>query len=136
MNFSIHSHGFPLTTALENHVRRRLHYVLTRHGKSIDSIVIDLRSGFGAASGFESSCSIRAELIDRALPAITEHGTDIYIVCDRGVDQIGRLITQMLNRGHAGPVALGLRQSHESPQSRTALAPPRPAPTGRSCASR
>lgn len=97
MKFDIHSHGFPLTTALENHVRRRLLYVLTRHRDSIDSIAIDLRSGFGAAPGFESSCSIRAELIDRLLPAITEHGADIYIVSDRGVDRIGRLITQALN---------------------------------------
>ena len=34
MNLNIQSLGFPITTALSDHSRRRLRFVLTRHGNA------------------------------------------------------------------------------------------------------
>ncbi len=95
MNIDIHSQGFPLTSALADHAKRRLRFVLTRHSDRIQRVVVRVGDENGRVDKF---CRIQVHLLDAPVAVIDDIGADLYAVIDRAADRVGRVVVKHLDR--------------------------------------
>lgn len=98
MNVDIQSQGFPLTSALSDHARRRLRFVLTRHSDRIQRVVVRLGDDNGPRGGADKFCRIQVHLLDAPVAVIEDIGLDLYAVIDRAADRVGRAVLKHLDR--------------------------------------
>ncbi len=98
MNVDIHSQGFPLTSALADHAKRRLRFVLTRHSDRIQRVVVRIGDENGPRGGVDKFCRIQVHLLDAPVAVIDELGADPYTVIDRAADRLGRVVVKHLDR--------------------------------------
>ena len=102
MNFDIQSQGFPLTSALSDHIKRRLRFVLTRRGDRIQRVVVRLGDENGPRGGDDKFCRIRVHLLAAPVAVINDIGLDLYSVIDRAADRVGRVVVRQLDRSRVG----------------------------------
>ena len=102
MNVDIQSQGFPLTSALAEHARRRLRFVLTRHSDLIQRVVVRLGDENGPRGGVDKFCRIQVHLLDAPVALIEDIGLDLYTVIDRAADRVGRIVVKHLDRSRIG----------------------------------
>lgn len=102
MNVDIQSQGFPLTSALAEHARRRLRFVLTRHSDLIQRVVVRLGDENGPRGGVDKFCRIQVHLLDAPVALIEDIGLDLYTVIDRAADRVGRVVVKHLDRSRIG----------------------------------
>ncbi|MCW5666388.1 MAG: HPF/RaiA family ribosome-associated protein [Piscinibacter sp.] len=100
MIVDIHGQGFTVTPALAEHLRRRLGFVLTRHGNRIQRVAIRVGDENGPRGGVDKYCRIQVHLVDAPVAVITDVGTELYAVIDRAADRVGRVVVKHLNRTH------------------------------------
>ena len=86
MQIDINSHRFPLTDALRNHVRRRLHYALSSIDESVQRVVVE------------------------------DTQADLYVAIDRASDRAGRTLARRLERRKAGLNRARRRLLMDSPE--------------------
>lgn len=98
MNFDIQSHDFPLTSALLDHVERRLRFVLTRRSERIQRVVLRLGDNNGPRGGVDKFCRIQVYLVDAHLAVVEDVGLDMYAVIDSAVERVGRVVVKHLDR--------------------------------------
>ncbi|MES2840827.1 HPF/RaiA family ribosome-associated protein [Hydrogenophaga sp.] len=98
MNIDIHSQGFPLTSALADHAKRRLRFVLTRHSDRIQRVVVRVGDENGPRGGVDKFCRIQVHLLDAPVAVIDDIGADLYAVIDRAADRVGRVVVKHLDR--------------------------------------
>ena len=101
MNVDIQSLGFPLTTALFDHSKRRLCFVLTRHSNRIRRVVVRLGDENGPRGGVDKFCRIQVHLRDAPMAVIEDVGSDLYAVIDRATDRVGRMVVKHLDRSRS-----------------------------------
>ena len=102
MNVDIQSLGFPLTSALSEHTKRRLRFVLTRHSDRIQRVVVRLGDQNGPRGGVDKFCRIRVHLLDAPVALIDDIGLDLYSVINRAADRVGRVVVKHLARSRTG----------------------------------
>lgn len=102
MNIDIHAQGFAVTYALAEHVRRRLGFVLARHGDRIQRVAVRLGDENGPRGGVDKFCRIQVQLLDARTAAIQDVGADLYAVIDRAADRVGRVVVKHIGRQHEG----------------------------------
>lgn len=102
MNVDVRSRGFPLASALSDHARRRLRFVLTRHSDRIRRVMVRLGDENGRRGGADKSCRIRVHLVDAPAVVIDDIGLDLYAVIDRAADRVGRAVVKHLDRSQNG----------------------------------
>lgn len=102
MHVDIQSQGFPLTSALADHARRRLRFVLTRHSDRIQRVVVRLGDENGPRGGVDKFCRIQVHLLDAPVALIEDIGLDLYAVIDRAADRVGRVVVKHLDRSRIG----------------------------------
>jgi len=100
MIFDIHGQGFTVTPALAEHARRRLGFVLTRHGKRIQRVAVRVGDENGPRGGVDKYCRIRVRLLDAPVGVVKDVGADLYATIDRAADRIGRVVVKHLDRTH------------------------------------
>ena len=98
MNVDIQSQDFPLTSALSDHARRRLQFVLTRHSDRIHHVVMRLGDENGPRGGVDKFCRIQVHLRGARVAVIDDIGLDLYTVIDRAADRMGRVVVKHLDR--------------------------------------
>jgi len=98
MNVDIQSQGFPLTSALADHAKRRLRFVLTRHSERIQHVVVRVGDENGPRGGVDKYCRIQVHLLDAPVAVIDDLGADLYAVVDRAADRVGRVVVRHLDR--------------------------------------
>ncbi len=101
MIVDIQGHGFTVTTALAEHVRRRLGFVLTRHRDRIQRVMVRVGDENGPRGGVDKYCRIRVRLLDAPVGVVTDIGADLYATIDRAADRIGRVVVRYLDRRHS-----------------------------------
>ncbi len=101
MNVDIHGQGFAVTQALADHVRRRLGFVLARHGDRILRVSVRVGDENGPRGGAKF-CRIQVHLLDAPVAAIEDIGADLYTVIDRAADRVGRVVVKHIDRRHEG----------------------------------
>ena len=102
MNVDIHGQGFAVTQALADHVRRRLGFVLARHGDRILRVSVRVGDENGPRGGVDKFCRIQVHLLDAPVAAIEDIGADLYAVIDRAADRVGRVVVKHIDRRHEG----------------------------------
>ncbi len=102
MNIDIQGLGFPVTTALADHARRRLRFGLIRHSDRIRRIVVRLGDMNGPRGGEDKFCRIRVYLLDAPVAVVCDIGADLYAVIDRTADRVGRVVVKLLDRSRSG----------------------------------
>ncbi|MEO8542421.1 MAG: HPF/RaiA family ribosome-associated protein [Burkholderiaceae bacterium] len=107
MQYDIQCLGFPATTALTSHVRRRLGFGLTRHSARVVRVVVRLGDENGPRGGVDKFCRIQVQLIDAPQVVIRDCGPELYAVIDRAGDRTARAVAKRLERARFGlkPVA-------------------------------
>lgn len=100
MIVDIHGQGFTVTPALAEHLRRRLGFVLTRHGNRIQRVAIRVGDENGPRGGVDKYCRIQVHLLDAPVAVVTDVGAELYAVIDRAADRVGRVVVKHLNRTH------------------------------------
>ena len=102
MNVDIHGQGFAVTQALADYVRRRLGFVLARHGDRILRVSVRVGDENGPRGGVDKFCRIQVHLLDAPVAAIEDIGADLYAVIDRAADRVGRVVVKHIDRRHEG----------------------------------
>ena len=98
MNIDIQSQDFPLTSALLDHAKRRLRFVLMRRSDRIQRVVVRLGDNNGPRGGVDKFCRIQVYLVDAHTAVIEDIGLDMYAVIDRATDRVGRVVVKHLER--------------------------------------
>ena len=102
MNIDIQGHDFPLTSALFDHTKRRLRFVLTRRSDRIQRVVVRLGDNNGPRGGIDKFCRIQVYLRDAHMAVIEDIGLDMYAVIDRAADRVGRVVVKHLEQSRVG----------------------------------
>lgn len=100
MIVDIHGQGFTVTPALAEHVRRRLGFVLARHGDRIQRVAVRVGDENGPRGGVDKYCRIQVHLHDAPVAVIEDVSADLYAAIDRAADRIGRVVVKHLDRTH------------------------------------
>lgn len=100
MIVDIRGQGFTVTPAMAEHMRRRLGFVLTRHGDRIQRIAICVGDENGPRGGVDKYCRIQVHLLDAPVAVIKDVGAELYTVIDRAADRVGRVVVKHLDRTH------------------------------------
>lgn len=102
MNVEIQTQGFPLTSALAEHAKRRLRFVLTRHSDRIQRVVVRLGDENGPRGGVDKCCRIQVHLRAAPVVLIEDIGADLNTVIERAADRVGRVVVKHLDRSRSG----------------------------------
>jgi ribosome-associated translation inhibitor RaiA len=96
MQVAIRSHGFPLTTAIESYVQRRLHTALSHaihHIRAVTVVLLDIN---GPRGGRDKVCRVRVTVKDRPVMVIDNTEDNLYVAIDRAADRAGRTTARKL----------------------------------------
>ena len=96
MQVAIRSHGFPLTTAIEAYVQRRLRTALSHaihHIRAVTVVLLDIN---GPRGGRDKVCRVRVTVTDRPVMVIDDTEDNLYLAIDRAADRAGRTTARKL----------------------------------------
>ena len=96
MQVAIRSHGFPLTTAIEAYVQRRLRTALSHaihHIRAVTVVLLDIN---GPRGGRDKVCRVRVTVKDRPVMVIDDTEDNLYLAIDRAADRAGRTTARKL----------------------------------------
>ena len=114
MRIEIQAFGFPLTSALLEHVERRLSFALTRTSDRIERVVVRLGNRHGPGGGKNKFCRIQV-ILEHAPPVLIEDASaDLYAVIDRAAERVGRNVARRVDRLRE-KVRLAMPQQPSSP---------------------
>lgn len=98
MQIDIQSRNFPLTSALQEHVERRLGFALSTRDEHILRIVVRLSDINGPRGGADKCCHIQVILPHLPDVVIEDTEVDLYAAIDRAADRAGRTVGRRLER--------------------------------------
>jgi ribosomal subunit interface protein len=99
MNISIQSQSFPLTTALEQRIHRRIASATRRFSRFITTVDVYLEDLNGPKGGEDMSVRILATMQDRQSIVVDATHTDMYKAIDRAGSRARRAIKRSLQKG-------------------------------------
>lgn len=98
MQFDIRTQGIELTTALREHVQRRMSFALARFQDRLDHVAVRLSDDNGPRGGIDKRCLIRLSLTGSAKVIITEVCADMMTAIDRAADRAALTTARRLKR--------------------------------------
>ncbi len=98
MQIDIQARSFPLTEALQHHIRRRLGFVLSARDEHIQRILVRLSDINGPRGGADKCCHIQVILNHLPDVVIKDTEADLYAAIDRAVDRAGRTVGRRVER--------------------------------------
>ena len=96
MQVAIRSHGFPLTTAIEDYVQRRLRTALSHAMHHIRAVTVVLLDINGPRGGRDKVCRVRVMVKDRPVMVIDDTEDNLYVAIDRAAERAGRTTARKL----------------------------------------
>ena len=96
MLIAIHSRGFPMTDAIEDHVHKRLGFTLARGGNRIGRVVVRLSDLNGPRGGIDKRCRIEIRLGGLPAVVVEDVQSDLYTAIDRATGRAGRTVNRRL----------------------------------------
>jgi hypothetical protein len=114
MNIDIQSCAFMATEAPADHARRRLRFVMARHGERIERILVKLGEMNGTFGPHGKYCRIQVDLVDAPPVVSLDTGADFDDVIDRAVDRAGRAALKHLRRTRVATAEPGFASTEHS----------------------
>jgi ribosomal subunit interface protein len=96
MHIEIQARDFSLTDALEDHVHKRLGFVLARAGTRIRRVDVRLSDLNGPRGGVDKRCLIEVRLDGLAPIVVEDVQADMYAAIDRAAARTGRTVMRRL----------------------------------------
>lgn len=98
MHIDIQAREFPLTDALHQHARRRIHYALARNDDRILRVVMRLSDVNGPRGGADKRCHVR--VLMSGMPELVTEDTeaDMYTAINRATTRAGRSLARRVKR--------------------------------------
>jgi ribosome-associated translation inhibitor RaiA len=94
MQIVIQTRGFPLTEALENRVRTRLRFNISRLAGRVRRVIVRLSDINGPRGGVDKRCLIEVRLDGLSTVVIEDVQTDMYTAIDRATARAARTVLQ------------------------------------------
>jgi ribosomal subunit interface protein len=101
MDIDIQARDFSLTTALRNHVLRRLDAALRHRYDVVHRIRIRLGDINGPRGGADKRCHVQVVLPGLQDVIIENIEDDLYVAIDRAAERVGRTVNRRLRRQRA-----------------------------------
>ena len=101
MNIDIQARNFPLTDALENHIRRRLDYAMSQRLDQIQQIRVRLSDINGPRGGADKCCHLQIVLPHLQDVIVDDTRVDMYAAISRAIERAGRAVSRRLSRQRA-----------------------------------
>ena len=98
MQLDIQALNFPLTSALRDHIERRLAFALSIRDEHIQRVVVRLSDVNGPKGGEDKCCHIQVVLPKLADVVIEDTELDMYVAIDRATDRAGRTVGRRVDR--------------------------------------
>jgi len=98
MNIHIQARGLALTSALREHVKRRLQFALGWADGRLRQISVRLSDENGPRGGEDKRCRIQITFPGAPSVVIDDTEADLYVAIDRAADRAGRSVTRRLER--------------------------------------
>jgi ribosome-associated translation inhibitor RaiA len=96
MQITIHARGFQLTDAIENRVRERLWFTLSRITQRVRRVLVTLSDLNGPRGGIDKRCLIEVRLNARRKIIIEDVQPDLYTAIDRATGRAARTVMRRL----------------------------------------
>jgi len=101
MRLEIRGRGFEITTALREHLTRRLGFALGRFGDRVTRVTARMADANGPRGGVDKQVRLSVGVRANARVVIEDADTDLYAAIDRGAERAGRAVARVLERGRA-----------------------------------
>ncbi len=98
MQIDIQAHNSPLTSALRDHVVRRLGFTLSTRDDHIQRVTVRLYELNAPSGGANKCCHIQVALTHLPDVLIEDIQTDLYAAIDRAADRASRTVGRQLTR--------------------------------------
>jgi len=98
MHIDIQARHFPMTKALNGHIKRRLGFALSASAEHIQRVLVRLSDINGPRGGADKCCHIQLMLGRMPDVVIKDTETDLYTAIDRAADRAGRTAVRRLAR--------------------------------------
>lgn len=98
MNIYIHAHGFELTPAIEEHVRRRLQFACDWARHAVSRITVKLSDENGPRGGLDKRCTIVVSASGLREVVIEDTRDDVYRAVDCAADRLARTLARKVAR--------------------------------------
>lgn len=98
MQIEIQTRDFPMTDALADYIKRRIHFVLGSRFDQIRRIQVRLMDINGPRGGDDKRCQLQISLPRQHDIVIEDTETDLYVAIDRATDRAGRTLNRRLKR--------------------------------------
>ncbi len=98
MQANIQSLDFPLTLALENHIRRRIHFNFDTRRNQIDRIHVRLNDINGPRGGADKCCKVHVVLPRKRDVIIEDVALDMYAAIDRAIGRAAVCVNRSLGK--------------------------------------
>jgi len=119
MQIDIQARNFPMTRALNDHIKRRLGFALSASAEHIRRVLVRLNDINGPRGGADKCCHIQIMLGRLPDVVIKDTEADLYTAIDRAADRAGRTAVRRLAKHRNKGRSSGLQAitSPESPES-------------------
>ncbi len=98
MQIKIQAQSFSLTSALQDHVQRRLRFALTSGADHIQRVMVRLSDINGPRGGQDKRCHIQVVLKGMPDVVIDDTESDLYAAISRAVARASRSVARRLRR--------------------------------------
>jgi len=92
MEISIIRSGIDVDSALDAHVKRRIHFVLGRFSSRVKRVSVVLSHENEPNGGMDKTCCFRVRLLGLPTVVIKQADFDVRAAIDRATDRIGRAV--------------------------------------------
>jgi ribosomal subunit interface protein len=96
MRIAVQTRGFSLTEALENHVRRRIGFTLTRAASRVRRVDVRLSDLNGPRGGVDKRCLVEVRLDGLPVVVVEDVQSDLYTAIDRAAGRAARAVMRRL----------------------------------------
>ena len=98
MNIDLQARDFPLTLALQRHIRRRLDFAFSSRYDQIHRIRVCLSDVNGPRGGADKRCQVHVQLPQLHDVIVEDTERDMYAAISRAADRAREAVTRRLTR--------------------------------------
>ena len=98
MQITIQSQDFTMTSAMQEHITRRLRFALSRSADRIRRVTVRLADVNGPRGGMDKRCRIQVEMPTMASIVTEDVDANMYAAISRSAARAGRAVVSKLKR--------------------------------------
>ncbi|MGH1486786.1 MAG: HPF/RaiA family ribosome-associated protein [Cellvibrionaceae bacterium] len=98
MYILVHANGLKMTNSLNEHIKNRIEFALSRFSGLITKIVVSVADENGPKGGVDKTCTVRIKTDQLSELIVKDTETDIYVAVGRAIARSKQSLTRHLQR--------------------------------------